>query len=202
MSNLKEKIGCGLIIIIIFLLYGAYDTYVLMPRKIVQERLDLENIWSPETVSFFEEFNCSGLTYNSKRHKIKKFIVVTNSSVDSLCKLSEYGEYTFNSADEIKMHYSKNINEINTIVWIKNIWGSIPNYVYEDEICDFEYTEINFIDKNALQLYKKISIPQVRNLYDVTKYRGSRKVSTSVQSGCDDDHEMIIKLISKEIQNN
>ncbi len=160
MKKTEQNFNFGgiIIIVILVLLYQAYDKLYSEPKRKREQEKEFVDYWTKPTIDFFKKFNCSNLTYNEKDIAIKKFIVVETYS-DNTCDLSI--DYDFIPFDELKFfqnYYTRNINDANVIIWIYTEKGNTEG-LYTNLAKAIRYRSVvNYIDKATKTIYKKEKI--------------------------------------------
>lgn len=201
MADNRMPPGCAAIILGIIGLWVAYDSFIAEPRKEKKEKQELEQMWSKSTVDFFTDFDCSSFSIKESDHKIEKFFVI-ESHLNHSCKLTKYTKThsVFEEAQNIKDFYSRKINQVNTIIWIKSVEGETEGSYTDGSPAKRLTAEINFIDLNTKGIYKTISIPFDGNPRDKITRSSRERKGTNVYFGTK-PYDDIFEVIEKEIFN-
>lgn len=160
MSTRESYYGGKVIILLLFGLGFLYHIFISSPKKKAKQEQEIIDVWGSNTANYFKNFTCVGLSYYEKEHYVDKFIVV-ESDVDKDCELKKYSpfeEKTMKIDFDKFSKYTKNIDEANTIIWIKTKLGEVEaKYGREKEGIRL-ISEINFIDKQTKSIYKKVDV--------------------------------------------
>lgn len=190
-------------VILIFGLGFLFNKYISSPKKIVKQKQEMIDEWGRSTASYFEDFKCKDLLYLDKYHYIDRFIVV-ESDLDKDCELKKYKgvfeEKTLKIDFKKFNKYTKNIDEANTIIWIRTKLGEVEAKYGKHGLKDGIrlVSEVNFIDKETKRIYKSVIIKHIGSASDKVRVKRSNASKPVYIGGR--DREGIERLIAENLK--
>lgn len=196
MANNKSSVSFIIVLVIGICIYESYNKPLEEEEsklKNEREKNEMIKAWSKPTIDFIESFNCSEYKLNNTEVQIEKFIVFDSYNYDN-CLINLNNDFegfkTFNN------FYTKSIDEANVIIWIVQkpgkTEGEYSNFTKAVRYC----CDLNFIDKDAKVIYKKITLDYLGNPPDEIRRRKGTAGGTEFFGT--KPYEEILKLISHE----